>query len=281
MLYIENSMNFKIEKSVVCLGKFDGLHKGHKKLIDCMKNFAGNDKKTVIFTFANHPTVFIKKNGMKLIDSKKERRKKLINTGADVIIEYPFNQVVASMEPEAFIEEILIKKLDAKCIVVGEDYRFGNHQKGDINLLRKYSIKYGYNMVVIPKLYLYGKPISSSRIRNSINIGDMEVVKELLGESYGINLEIDKVLNDKYNNTIIYSKSISKEKLYPPEGEYLVSLIINKEKYKARAIISNYDIDNIFVEIILNKKVNILKGEAYIEILKSINISGLEDVKAL
>lgn len=276
MMYIENSMNFKIEKSVVCLGKFDGLHKGHKKLIDCMKSFAGNDKKTVLFTFANHPTVFIRKNGMKLIDSKRERRKKLINTGVDVIIEYPFNQKVASMEPEIFIEEILIKKLNAKYIVVGEDYRFGNRQKGDINLLKEYGVKYGYKVVVIPKLYLYGKQISSSRIRNAINIGDMEVVKELLGESYGINLYVDKISNDKYNNTIIYSRSLSKEKLYPPEGEYLVSLTINNEIYSARAIIINNDIDNIDVEVILNRNVNMSEKELYIEILKSINVLELE-----
>lgn len=276
MMYIENSMNFKIEKSVVCLGKFDGLHKGHKKLIDCMKSFAGNDKKTVLFTFANHPTVFIRKNGMKLIDSKRERRKKLINTGVDVIIEYPFNQKVASMEPEVFIEEILIKKLNAKYIVVGEDYRFGNRQKGDINLLKEYGVKYGYKVVVIPKLYLYGKQISSSRIRNAINIGDMEVVKELLGESYGINLYVDKISNDKYNNTIIYSRSLSKEKLYPPEGEYLISLTINNEIYSARAIIINNDIDNIDVEVILNRNVNMSEKELYIEILKSINVLELE-----
>lgn len=276
MMYIENSMNFKIEKSVVCLGKFDGLHKGHKKLIDCMKSFAGNDKKTVLFTFANHPTVFIRKNGMKLIDSKRERRKKLINTGVDVIIEYPFNQKVASMEPEVFIEEILIKKLNAKYIVVGEDYRFGNRQKGDINLLKEYGVKYGYKVVVIPKLYLYGKQISSSRIRNAINIGDMEVVKELLGESYGINLYVDKISNDKYNNTIIYSRSLSKEKLYPPEGEYLISLTINNEIYSARAIIINNDIDNIDVEVILNRNINMSEKELYIEILKSINVLELE-----
>lgn len=276
MMYIENSMNFKIEKSVVCLGKFDGLHKGHKKLIDCMKSFAGNDKKTVLFTFANHPTVFIRKNGMKLIDSKRERRKKLINTGVDVIIEYPFNQKVASMEPEVFIEEILIKKLNAKYIVVGEDYRFGNRQKGDINLLKEYGVKYGYKVVVIPKLYLYGKQISSSRIRNAINIGDMEVVKELLGESYGINLYVDKISNDKYNNTIIYSRSLSKEKLYPPEGEYLISLTINNEIYSARAIIINNDIDNIDVEVILNRNVNMSEKKLYIEILKSINVLELE-----
>lgn len=279
MVYLEDTTNFKIKNSVICLGKFDGLHKGHKKLINYIKDFADKDEKTVIFTFANHPTVFFSNNKMKLIDSKNERRRKLIETGVDVIIEYPFNKKIASMEPQNFIEEVLVKKLDAKCIVVGEDYHFGNHQKGDAKLLKEYGKKYGYYTVIIPKLCLYNKQVSSSRIRKEISEGNMDVVKDLLGENYKIQLRINKVINNNGSNTIICLNSVSKDKLYPPKGKYLVTIIVNKKRYIAKGTIRYINDNNISMSIILDnldKGSIINKENIYVGILKKLNELDLE-----
>lgn len=104
----------------------------------------------------------------------------------DVLVSYPFDKQALSMEPEDFIRDILVEKLDAKVIAVGSDFRFGHNRRGDVRLLEEKASQYGYELMVFDKVAMEGDIVSSTRIRSELSEGNMELAAELLGASYSI-----------------------------------------------------------------------------------------------
>lgn len=232
MEYIAGRTDFEIKNSAVTLGKFDGLHRGHQLLINKILEQKTKGYQAVMFTFMLHPCNLFSDKEIEIIYTEDEKKYLLEKWGLDVLVSYPFTKETASMEPEDFIKEVLIHKLDAKMIVVGSDYRFGRERRGDINLLKEYAAIYGYELCIMDKILSADREIGSSYIRNELKKGNMELVNELLGNPYSI---MGTVLHGRKIGRTIGFPTINLipagDKLLPPDGVYASVTTINKEKY--------------------------------------------------
>lgn len=178
MQIIKNTTEFALKNSCVTLGKFDGVHLGHRKLLSTVVE--DNKLQSVVFTFDPLPGSPMRKSNQ--IYSESEQEAVFESLGVDVLIRYPFSQKEADMSAEDFVEKILIGRLDAKHIVVGSDFRFGHARAGDYRLLQSLSEVYGYRLTIHDKLCYQGEVISSSRIRECIREGDEATANYMLGK---------------------------------------------------------------------------------------------------
>lgn len=175
MQYITGTREFQIEEpSVVTLGKFDGLHRGHQKLLNEVFRFRERGYKTAVFTFETAPGTLMQGRLQTMITTNGERRDNLERAGIDYLVEYPFNQEVARIDPETFISHILTGQMSAKAIVSGTDCRFGYKRGGDVALLERLAPKYGYELAVVEKALDGAREISSTYVREELAAGHIE-----------------------------------------------------------------------------------------------------------
>ncbi len=231
-----DKVNIK-EKTAVTLGKFDGLHKGHQKLLSRVLEYKNKGLTSVVFTFLDYPLSVLSGTIQKVLLTEEEKEELLRQTGVDYLIEYPFDYTLMTMEPEQFVKEILIDKLNCHVIVVGSDFRFGYKRKGDVTLLKKLSTKYNYQLEVIEKeTDELENEVSSTYIRSELEKGNIQVVNKLLGGTYFIMGEV--VHGMKLARTLGYPTmniTIEKEKKIPPNGVYVATIEIDGKIYEAVA----------------------------------------------
>ncbi|NLK68990.1 MAG: bifunctional riboflavin kinase/FAD synthetase [Clostridiaceae bacterium] len=172
----------------VGLGNFDGLHRGHMTLINTLLSECHvHDLHSVIYTFKKHPEhILRKKLFTPLLMTMEHKAKVLEKTGLDSLFLQEFDEEFSRMTPESFIENILCKKLRAKLVVVGFNFRFGYMGKGDTVLLKKMGKKHGFKVIVIPPIKIGVEVVSSTSIRQYIMKGQMEKAFELLGKHFSI-----------------------------------------------------------------------------------------------
>lgn len=152
MQYIAGRTDFKLHNSVVSLGKFDGIHRGHQLLLNQVLEHKKLGFQTVMFTLLGHPSSLFSDKEIELIYTEEEKKFIIEQSGIDILISYPFTHETASMEAKTFIKEVLIDKIDAKIIIVGSDYRFGHKRQGDVELLQEMSRVFGYEVIVYDKI---------------------------------------------------------------------------------------------------------------------------------
>lgn len=216
-----NHTNFQFQNTAVSLGKFDGVHIGHQKLMDCILDYKEKGLKAVVFSFLIHPSTLLGGKEMSLIMTEEEKKRKLDKMGVDALVSYPFSKETLSMEPEQFVKEILVDKLDAKVIAIGENFHFGHNRRGDANLLKELSAIYGYEVQVFKRVKIAGERVSSTWIRKCISEGNMEYVQKLLGEPYSLSGEV--IHGQKLGRTLgMPTANVipEKYKLLPPFGVY-------------------------------------------------------------
>lgn len=233
MEYISGNKDFKLNNSAVTLGKFDGLHKGHQKLINKVVELNEAGYHSVMFTFMYHPCSIFAKNEINLIYTEKEKRLKLSESGLDYMISYPLTKETASMKPEDFIKDILIDKIGAKVIVVGSDFHFGHNRAGDVTLLKELSKKYDYELIVFEKIENNHEIIGSTLIREEILKGNIQLANELLGRPFSIIGEV--IHGRKLGRTIgVPTTNLipEEEKLLPPNGVYASKTILEGKEYE-------------------------------------------------
>lgn len=233
MQYITGTREFHIgEPTVVTLGKFDGLHRGHQKLLEEMTRFRKKGFKTAVFTFETTPGTLMKGKLQTMITTNAERKANLEQAGIDYLVEYPFNQEVAHMTPEDFVEHILVGQMKAKAIVSGTDFHFGYQRSGDVSVLKELAVKYGYEMVIVEKAMDGSREISSTYIREELAEGHIEKANELLGYSYMIHGE---VVHGKHLGTRLGFPTVNilprQQKHLPAFGVYLSKVNIEGKNY--------------------------------------------------
>ena len=173
MKYITKNLDFQLDKrSVVTLGKFDGIHRGHQKLVEKILEQKEKGLETVLFSLGI---------GSQMIFTKEERCQILERAGVDVLVECPLDPRIRHMKAETFIKEILIGDLQAEHVAVGEDFRFGYERKGTPQLLEIMGKKFGFTVDIVPKEMEGHRKISSTFIREELKKGNMEKVNDLLG----------------------------------------------------------------------------------------------------
>ncbi len=191
MKYITNTLDFRLERrSVVTLGKFDGMHRGHEKLIRRVLDFGGQGYETVVFTFDISPLVKLGNRIRRTILTNSERRMILEEQGVDCLIECPFVPEIIQMEAEDFIREILAGQMRAARVIVGPDYRFGYNRRGDVRLLTEMGKQYGFQVEVMDKEVQDHRKVSSTWIREMLREGNMEAVNRLLGYPYFVQSKV-------------------------------------------------------------------------------------------
>lgn len=215
MNYIEGLMEYHMDRdTAVTLGKFDGLHRGHQKLVRSICEKKAQGLESVVVTIWPDPKA-------KALLTKGEKKRLLEAMGVNWWLDCPFLPQISHMEPERFVREVLVKRLRARYIAVGSDFRFGYQRKGDCELLKKLQPELGYELDIVPKEQYESREISSTYIKEALGRGDMELVQTLLGYPYTVRGEvlhgrkIGRTLGMPTTNLIP-----SAGKLLPPNGVY-------------------------------------------------------------
>ena len=220
-------------RSCITLGKFDGLHRGHQKLIERIKEKRGKNCKAVVFTFDVSPKSYILHTPPKYLLTYEERRELAENLGVDILAECPFTEELMHMEPEAFVKEYLVDGLHGEYLAVGPDFRFGYQRKGTPQLLKELGEKYGFRTEILEKEKYKDKDISSTYIREELDQGHIEEVNRLLGYPYFTKGEI--VHGRQLGRTIgIPTANLipPSEKKLPPNGVYITESMIQGKTYQ-------------------------------------------------
>lgn len=228
MEYIRNTTDFYVsEDTAVSLGKFDGIHRGHIRLLEHLKKKKKDGQKTVIFTFDIPPRQRI--DGTRqftVLTTNEEKMQLLEQHGIDYLIECPFTSEMMLMEPEDFVK-MIVERLHIKSIAAGTDFRFGHNRKGDYLLLKKLADVYGYDMEIVDKVQENGKDISSTYIREEVLAGRMEQAEKLLGCPYFVQGMV--IHGNEIGRTMQVPTANLKppeEKLLPPFGVYVTRTTI-------------------------------------------------------
>lgn len=234
MKIIKDTTQFNIEeKTAVAIGKFDGVHLGHRKLLENIVQAKKSGLKAAVFTFTPSPGAFFSGSPIQEITTKEEKRTIFEKLGVDYLVEYPFGKEAAGILPEDFVKDILLKKMSAKVIVAGEDLSFGYKGMGNAALLEKISGEEGFSTKIISKICHEDKVISSTYVRDIIKEGNMELVSTLMGEPYFIEgfvktgNQIGRTIGMPTVNLIPH-----KDKLLPPKGVYFSTVEYAGTTYK-------------------------------------------------
>ena len=187
MQYIKELSQYHSDRdSAVTFGKFDGLHRGHQKLVRKVQELSTNENvNSIVCAFDMHPLWKEKGITPQLIMDQRERYLHL-ETQVDVLIDYPFTPEFARMPAEDFIEQIISRRLHARYVVVGTDFRFGYEKRGDVQMLSEYAGQYGYQLFVIEKERYQDRIISSTYIKEVLRDGDVEKAAKMLGYAYAV-----------------------------------------------------------------------------------------------
>lgn len=221
-----------IRSSVVTMGSFDGVHIGHRKILDRVVETArAIGAESVLITFDQHPRTVLNKttHPLKLLTTPAERRAIFEAIGIDHLVCLSFNEELAAMEPEEFIQQMFVNHLNAAKVITGFGHRFGKGGRGDHALLEQESVKHGFDTEMIPMQDIQDNMISSTLIRQYLELGDIEMVIQFLGYKYQI------------AGTVIKGSQIGKqigfptanihpdhpEKLIPADGVYAVRALIH------------------------------------------------------
>ena len=175
MQYITGIESYRgTARTAVTLGKFDGLHRGHQKLVEKIREYAADGCESVLCAFDMDRDCIM----------TNEERRSHLEGKIDWLIRYPFTRELREMEAEDFIGDILSRRLCAAHLVVGTDFSFGHNKRGNAAMLEEYAGKYGYTVDVVEKERYQGRVISSTYIKEALSGGDVELAGTLLGYPY-------------------------------------------------------------------------------------------------
>ncbi len=217
MLRITKQSEYVPVQTAVTIGKFDGFHLGHRSLLAEVLKEKENGLASCVISFST-----VVDGGRKLIYTKEEQRKLCESLGIDVLAEYVLDESLREMTAEQFVSEILCKKLQAKVIVAGEDFRFGKGRAGDVALLQRLEETYGYRTVCVSKVTEESVRISSTGIRVLLTEGNVAEANGLLGRPYAVFGEV--MHGKKLGRTLGFPTMNlipSAEKLLPAYGVYV------------------------------------------------------------
>ena len=259
------------------IGGFDGIHLGHQKIIHNIVNESKVQRnKSALITFKPLPKIYFSKKNFELI-SISEKIKFLKKFDLDYLIILRFNENLIAMKSKDFIEKILIKKLNIKSLTVGDDFKFGKNQSGNVEELKDYSSRGFFNLIVKQKHCIENKRISSTFIRDAIKENNFSLAAKMLGRSYTISGKI--IHGDKRGSKIGFpTANIKLEENVLLNGVYAVSTYYDKKVYYAIANIGYKPTFNgdkyLFEAHIFN-----FKGDLYGKRLEFKIISKIRDTK--
>ena len=235
MEIIGNTTEFHLEReTAAAIGKFDGIHIGHKRLLEEILRRKKDGMAACVFTFDPPPAVVFGSSDGKELTTKEEKRLLFERMGVDILIEFPLNRETAAIPPEVFAEVILAEKMRTRFLAAGSDLSFGAGGAGNAALLQSLGPRLGFEVKTIEKVCLDGEEVSSTLVRDRVEKGDMEAVSRLLGMPYMIS---GKVTRGKQIGRTIGFPTVNllppKDKLLPPRGVYFSQVRCRDRLYRA------------------------------------------------
>lgn len=219
----------------IALGSFDGVHLGHRKLIELLKEESKlYGTESMVYTFHKHPRkILMPGKNVYIITDNKKRAEIMENMGVDILYLEDFNKV-KDLSAEAFVKNILVERFCIKSVIVGYNYRFGVRGEGNAETLRQYGEKYGFKVNVVEAVEINGHTVSSSLIRYIIRSGNVDKVAAYLGRDFSVHGE---VIYGKQNGEIMGIKTaninVKKDITLPKRGVYHTSAIVFGKLYKS------------------------------------------------
>ena len=172
----------------ITIGNFDGVHKGHRQIMQRVQAIAREHGwKSAVLTFDPHPSKLVAPDrAPRLLTTPEQRVRLILKQGIDEVLILPFTPEIAKLTPEEFVREILVSKLQARTVLVGDNFRFGNRAAGDARSMEELGRKYGFNTEIVNAISSRGRVISSSEIRRLIESGNVSLACRLLGRPYAL-----------------------------------------------------------------------------------------------
>ena len=243
--------------SVVTVGTFDGVHKGHRVVIDKLHEL--KDKfgcRSVVVTFDPHPQLILKNRSaeIKLLSSTDEKLETFQNLGVDVVYVLKFNEEFSTISAEEFLKKYLVDGIGLEHLVLGFDHSFGKNREGNFETLNTLTDKYDFDLYKVEELRGESK-INSTSIRNLLMSGNVEGAREILGDDYSF--EGTVVTGDRRGSTIGFPtanvKVSGEHKLIPKNGVYFVKVVLEECEYFGMMNIGNRPTvstgNEIFIEV--------------------------------
>lgn len=233
MVIISNIEDCKVEKSVVALGKFDGVHRGHQAIVAELKRELAPDVKVVIITFSVSPEAVLKKRSLKYLMTNTEKERFFESLGVDYLIDVQLDETFLNMEASDFVEKYLVRQLGVQKVACGTNFGFGKGRKGNAEFLQEKGKEFGFTTAVVePVLNQNGEQISSTRIRGAIADGNVAFANAMMGHTFEL------------SGTVIRGRQLGRqmefptvnilpaqEKLLPVNGVYRTSCIAGGKQY--------------------------------------------------
>jgi len=222
------------QPTVLTIGTFDGVHLGHQKIIERVVATARQEGLlATIFTFFPHPRMVVQHDkSLKLIHTLEEKKQLLQRLGVDLLVVQPFNEAFAQLTAEEFVSTILVQHLNVKKVIIGYDHRFGHNRTANINDMRLFGEKYGFAVEEISVQEVDEVSVSSTKIREALNKGDVITAEHYLGTPYSLTGTVVHGL--KLGRTLGYPTAniqVTEDyKLIPKDGVYAVYSYIGERK---------------------------------------------------
>jgi len=231
-----NSGEAVIVENAVCLGNFDGIHVGHQKLLKSnIEEAKKRNLNSAALIFRNHTKELLDSNkgtNIQLLTSFEQKIDILKGFELDAIYVIDFDESLMKLSPQDFIDDILIKRLNAKLITIGFNYRFGYKASGDSEFLKKMGLEKGYEVNVIPPVYVDEEIVSSTAIRQLIKLGDVKKAAIFLGRNYSLMGSVVKG-SERGRHLGFPTANIELKDNYiiPKVGVYVTKTILDGQEY--------------------------------------------------
>ena len=220
----------EIGEYVITIGNFDGVHRGHQTVLKKVKSLAEPDKKSIVITFSNHPSEILRpEQTTPLLCSLSHRIQLIEQSKIDFLICIPFTKQFAKQSAESFIEK-LKTHIPFSHMVLGYDATIGNHRRGNRNNLKQIAMEWGFEITYVEEYRYEGHPVSSTRIREAVKLGDFSTVESLLNRPYSIKSKVIKGANLGKNIGFPTANLNVDGICLPPLGVYAVDVVKNGAK---------------------------------------------------
>jgi riboflavin kinase/FMN adenylyltransferase len=233
-----DSVTFKavLKPTVAALGNFDGLHLGHRQVIQPILTYpiehsllgCGDRTHPTVISFSPHPVEFFTGKPLPTLTPGDERVNELHRLGVEQLVLLPFTEQLANLTPAAFVETVLVQQLQSRFISVGEDFRFGHKRLGDAKMLRSLAAQHNIEVVLVALERIGHDRISSTAIRNALKIGDLSTANRMLGRPY--NLVGTVVQGQQLGRTLGFptaNLALPANKMIPCQGVYAVRVTMD------------------------------------------------------
>jgi riboflavin kinase/FMN adenylyltransferase len=228
-------------QSVVTVGTFDGVHRGHRAIIERMKRYgAEHNARTVVVTFEPHPRLVLTRSSQApigLLTTLAEKHALLAQLGIDILVVVPFTFEFAQTPAEEFVRNVLVERIGTEHLVIGYDHSFGKDRTGNEDLLRRLGEELGYTVERVDPVTLDGETVSSTKIRAALQNGQIELANAMLGYAYSVEGVVAR--GDGRGRRLGYPTAnielLDPHKLLPGSGVYCVSTVIDGTRWNGMA----------------------------------------------